>query len=390
MSASSMRVLGLFVAFGGLAVGCSGAKKIQVGVSCILNSDCNQPLVCTMGKCHEGCRATVDCPAGQTCTKVDNSGVCQLPGEVQCAVSLPCGPLLICAVDLRCRSGCNGSADCMGGQVCVYNVCAETNELENGQLPQKTAATSDAGTYDVLSLVAAGPEAGVDAASESEADTRPDLPASPPDAPVAPICGILGVTCCAGSACNAPDIACSQTLGICVRCGIAVDLPCCAGDPCAVSGTVCAAGICKTCGGVNQPCCRDNACTGASSVCASGSCVACGGPGQPCCDGAKCSSLNAACESGVCCGSAGGPCCAGGACRDTLSACSAGTCVTCTAPGSPCCAGGDAGDYCFPAGHMCIAGTCDWCGVVNGGLNQPCCRGDLCLVGVCSAGTCQR
>jgi len=53
-----------------LAGACSSAKKIASGEAYTLNSDCKSPLVCTMGKCHQGCRETGDCPAGQSCVVV--------------------------------------------------------------------------------------------------------------------------------------------------------------------------------------------------------------------------------------------------------------------------------------------------------------------------------
>ena len=172
-SVSRLRVLGFVVTSAWLAVGCNGLKKIEVGATCLLNSDCNQPLVCTMSKCHEGCRSTVDCPVGEICTRVGDIGVCQLPDEAKCVANVRCGPLLICAADLRCRSSCNTPVDCMGGQVCVQNVCAESAELDvTGQLPQKAApAIPDAGTYD-----ASSPDVPLDLSG--------DLPLATPDAGV--------------------------------------------------------------------------------------------------------------------------------------------------------------------------------------------------------------
>jgi hypothetical protein len=148
-SVSRLRVLGFVVTLACLAVGCNDLKKIEVGATCLLNTDCNQPLVCTMSRCHEGCRATVDCPVGEICTRVGDIGVCQLPDEAKCTADVPCGPLLICAPDLRCRASCSTPADCMGGQVCVQNVCAERVELDvSGQLPQMAAPPiPDAGSY---------------------------------------------------------------------------------------------------------------------------------------------------------------------------------------------------------------------------------------------------
>ena len=100
MSASRLRVPGLMITSLWLFVGCSDAKKIDVGGACILNSDCNQSLVCTWGKCHAACKTTADCPAGQSCiTASDQSTVCQLPVELHCTYNSDCQTPLTCAVD---------------------------------------------------------------------------------------------------------------------------------------------------------------------------------------------------------------------------------------------------------------------------------------------------
>jgi len=52
---SASRVLVLVVVSVWLAAGCSSAKKIDVGGTCILNSDCTGSLVCTSGLCHTAC-----------------------------------------------------------------------------------------------------------------------------------------------------------------------------------------------------------------------------------------------------------------------------------------------------------------------------------------------
>ena len=136
------RTVGLVGIAAFLAAGCSNSKKIDVGTPCQLNSDCNNPLSCTYGKCHEGCRATVDCQPGQECTKVSGLGVCLLPAEAACTPTNPsCETSLVCAPDLHCRSTCaNAGNDCMGSQVCISGVCADQADLVNGQLPQRNPA----------------------------------------------------------------------------------------------------------------------------------------------------------------------------------------------------------------------------------------------------------
>jgi hypothetical protein len=64
MSASSLRVLGLVAFSSWLAVGCTSENKILPGAACLLNTDCHDPLVCTMDKCHDACHGTADCSGG--------------------------------------------------------------------------------------------------------------------------------------------------------------------------------------------------------------------------------------------------------------------------------------------------------------------------------------
>jgi Abnormal spindle-like microcephaly-assoc'd, ASPM-SPD-2-Hydin len=131
MSVSWLRVLGLTIASAWLA-GCSEAQKIDVGGTCVLNSDCKQPLVCTMEKCHEACHTSVDCALGQSCIMAsDQSKVCQLPSETRCIYNGDCPTGLICATDQQCRNQCRGNADCIPGQTCTTTyTCAELNQID--------------------------------------------------------------------------------------------------------------------------------------------------------------------------------------------------------------------------------------------------------------------
>jgi hypothetical protein len=115
-----------------LAAGCSAVKKIDVGGTCVLNSDCNQPLACTMDKCHDACHTSADCAPGQSCiTASDQSKVCQLPSEKRCIYNSECPPGLMCATDRQCRNQCQGNADCVSGQVCTTtHTCAELNQTD--------------------------------------------------------------------------------------------------------------------------------------------------------------------------------------------------------------------------------------------------------------------
>ena len=176
MSASSLRVLGFVAVSSWLAVGCASEKKILPGAACLLNTDCHDPLVCTMDKCHDACHGTADCPAGQSCVKTDKGTVCQLPAEASCAATGTCGSSLVCASDLRCRSGCLLPTDCADNQQCVTGVCADTAELlNNGQLPQ---LNKDAGTdAQAVATGGAGGEGGLGGESGSSGGVGDDAAA---------------------------------------------------------------------------------------------------------------------------------------------------------------------------------------------------------------------
>ena len=77
---------------------------------------------------------------------------------------------LLCASDLRCRSGCQSFTDCSYGQLCAGSVCAYPDELDlNGQLPQKNPSLSS--------------DASVPAADAGGEAGGLDLAVGPPDAP---------------------------------------------------------------------------------------------------------------------------------------------------------------------------------------------------------------
>ena len=132
---SASRILGLMVVSAWLEVGCSGAKKIDVGGACILNSDCNSPLVCTAAKCHDACHTSADCPTGESCIIAsDQSTVCQLPAETHCIYDSDCPMGLKCATDQRCRNQCQGDVDCFPGQICTTTqTCAEPNQVDSNR-----------------------------------------------------------------------------------------------------------------------------------------------------------------------------------------------------------------------------------------------------------------
>ena len=134
----------------GLVVGlasCGSSSKPPAGKTCSLNTDCNNPLACTFGKCHLMCNDTRDCPAGQRCINVTGGKVCQLDEEKRCPASGTCQQPLICAVDLLCHNTCTTAGDCPAMQICASGACAEPLEVgADGKLKAAPDGGLPAGT----------------------------------------------------------------------------------------------------------------------------------------------------------------------------------------------------------------------------------------------------
>jgi hypothetical protein len=148
-----------------LAACSSSHEKLDLGGTCSLNSDCNEPLLCKFGYCHKACVRSVDCDNGGRCVTVDGVAVCQTQAESSCGANQTCSTGLVCrTVDNTCRTSCSPTNDtCMADQTCNGTVCLENKEVAN---PGTDAA---AGAGDA----ATSPDAG---------STGPDVPAAQPDA----------------------------------------------------------------------------------------------------------------------------------------------------------------------------------------------------------------
>jgi hypothetical protein len=125
-----------------LASGCgddSTAEKLRVAKlseGCLINSDCQDPLVCAFKRCHDACTTSRDCPTGQRCLASDRPfHVCQLPDETDCIYHSDCPPSLVCGADKECRDQCTTHRDCLDEQSCTQGTCADDTELVDGKLP---------------------------------------------------------------------------------------------------------------------------------------------------------------------------------------------------------------------------------------------------------------
>jgi len=121
------------------AVACSSDTPPLADLSqgCLVNSDCNNPLVCAFRRCHNACMSTRDCPVPLRCVASDRPfHVCQLNEERKCTYNSDCPIRQVCAADAQCRDQCQGDADCLAEQTCISGTCAERNELTDaGTLP---------------------------------------------------------------------------------------------------------------------------------------------------------------------------------------------------------------------------------------------------------------
>ncbi len=159
-------------------VGACGDDAVDAPLAsaCVINSDCNVPLVCSFGKCHNECETSRDCPPNNRCVAGDKPyRVCQLPEEVDCRVNSDCAGGKICASDKKCRDGCNANRDCIGDQVCVSNVCAEPAELRaDGSLPGSDGDGGAAGDTGTSGTSGTGGTSGDGAAQEASVDASRD------------------------------------------------------------------------------------------------------------------------------------------------------------------------------------------------------------------------
>src|SRR5947207_15027494 len=101
--------------------------------ACLIDSQCNNPLVCRFESCHSACNETRDCPnKTDRCIKAGRVGVCQTVEERHegCTYSSECPEGLKCAVDQVCRVPCLAMDDCLPKQVCTSHVCSDPDELD--------------------------------------------------------------------------------------------------------------------------------------------------------------------------------------------------------------------------------------------------------------------
>jgi regulator of chromosome condensation (RCC1) repeat-containing protein len=322
----------------GTVASCGGdddAPPTKLAEPCHANSDCGGSLICALGRCHEVCVNSKDCPAGQRCVKTEMTTACQLPLESKCTYDTDCIVPLVCGIDRNCRNMCQGDRDCLTGQFCdVSLTCADRTEVPDGSgLPDNdgpkrpdagggsdgaggmsgaggaAGAAGMGGAGGQAGMAGAGgstPDAGgdvsvdmsVDTSSDRAADTSSNPDSISPDAG----CGHVGEACCAsGSACVLG--ATCDTNNMCIACGQR-DQACCAGaSACLVANLDCVSGTCQ-CGAQSQVCCGGTTCNTGLTCSGGGDAgkptCGCGGNAQACCANSMCSNGTLSCAGAKC------------------------------------------------------------------------------------------
>ena len=176
-TAARVRVALMALCCASFACGSGSKPSAVTGGHCVMNSDCNEPLLCTASRCHAQCVKTRDCPTGQRCVQTASGSECLLPVEDKCTYNSNCDPPLICAVDAKCRNQCQTDRDCRSGQTCTptTKVCADPEELGAGSdLPHLNQNAVDA-----------GPTAGVDGGPRDGSVGDGPVTNAAPDGPLA-------------------------------------------------------------------------------------------------------------------------------------------------------------------------------------------------------------
>ncbi|HEY3447816.1 MAG TPA: hypothetical protein VGK67_15780 [Myxococcales bacterium] len=300
-----------------------------------------------------------------------------------CAAGCPCAQLPVDG-----RFACESEADCLkGAETCHDGYCWPIADASVAL----DAATlgKDAQTVEPPDAAAEEPDAEVSPGRDARV-SRPDAAAPSTDGAVGP--GDAGHPDLDGAVAADGAIELADAGRKCVpACDPATADQCVNGACLCGNGTACTSG--RRCQANQCQCAQGQTecgagCCGAGEICDLGMCFACGQAGQRCC-GEACAP-GTVCLKGMCekCGELPKtaaeppqPCCAGDLCNAGF--CSAGTCLQCGRKGDPCCPG----DSCLDPFTTCnVLGKCAPCGEPN----FACCPGNGCASNYCcsSAGLC--
>ncbi|HJL19032.1 MAG TPA: hypothetical protein RMH99_25440 [Sandaracinaceae bacterium LLY-WYZ-13_1] len=190
-----------------------GACLLPDEVSCGVDSDCPQSLVCRRTRCTVECVEDRDCAAGARCVEEDGDAFCEDPADTRCERNSDCGADLVCGRDDRCRAECRADRDCREGARCRDGECSPIDDDADGGTPM------DGGDPDAGPVPDGGPRDGATPLDDGGG------------ADGGPVDGGAGVPCAAPSDCVAPDVALVDCVdGRCVVTRCPPDLGDCDGD----------------------------------------------------------------------------------------------------------------------------------------------------------------
>ena len=116
----------------GALIGCEERPEFRGG-GCDFTSECDEFLICVLGRCRRECRDQVDCALGLDCLNDETSGRgCQLPDELMCTSNDDCGEL-VCRGG-ECGQECDGARPCVAGSECVTSAGVSTCEPSSSEL----------------------------------------------------------------------------------------------------------------------------------------------------------------------------------------------------------------------------------------------------------------
>ena len=153
------------------ACGGNTPKLHALAEPCSLNSDCEDPYLCALGKCRAQCVTSADCDDGGSCVTDNHDGVCLTANEANapCEAQTDCPAPLACSTDYRCHNLCQSDVDCnvlgVHGRLCEtdqagVNYCVDASSGDSGQ-GGAGADTSTSTVDGAAGEAGAGPTIGV-------------------------------------------------------------------------------------------------------------------------------------------------------------------------------------------------------------------------------------
>ncbi|MEM6790096.1 MAG: hypothetical protein AAF715_21430 [Myxococcota bacterium] len=393
------------------ASGCGdeGLEQVvrQLGGGCLLDSDCEDPLVCVFRRCHFECETDRDCRdrgLQTACVLGDRpTNVCLLDDQVACVRHSDCLPGMFCDQAGVCRDACETDSECLADKICTTNgLCAP--EDERGDV--EPATPQAAGEKCLYNSQCGAPLVCLNALCSEQCSADVDCPGSATcvgDEVRACQSDEVGAACtydencaspltCVGGQCqqtctedeDCPSMNCDDGAGVCVP-GLSVDAECTYTSEC-MPPLQCINGACREECLQNSDCPSGFTCVdlpGPGNTTA-GTCVPPANQGNPghCADGTVSGD-----ETGLDCGGSCTACAAGEACLQSGD-CSSKVCdggsMTCAA--ATCTDGVKNG---LESGPDCGGPTCAPCATgVSCNVPTDCAGVDTCDAGVCVAPSC--